>query len=301
MIFHQHVYYDPNGFGNAGPNFINTVIDDTSANDLDSALNSAAPFTGTWSTAFNSPVFNLFGTTAIFPDPVGQLSRFNGGTTKGNWTVFANDWASHAGGSTGTLNSWSLIVTPTKFVCSPFTPVPNITATKTVTGSVAPGGAVVYTVILTNAGGAAQGDNPGNEFTDVLPAALTLVSANATSGTAVATLGTNTVTWNGGIAAAGSVTITINATIKAATANGTVVSNQGNISYDSDGNGTNDASAVTDDPTTITANDATSFTVVAGGGTTPVLQNAKSRKTHGGAGASTWGCDPRLTQLCRNP
>jgi uncharacterized repeat protein (TIGR01451 family) len=290
MIFHQGIYYDSSGNGHIGPNFTNTVIDDTSANDLDSAPNSAAPFTGTWKTAFNSPVYNLFSPSfGLAPDPIGQLSRFNGGSNKGNWTVFVNDWFAQGIGDVGTLNSWSLIITPTKFVCVPFTPVPNVTATKTVSGSVAPGGAVVYTVVLTNVGGAAQADNPGNEFTDMLPAALTLVSASASSGTAVATVGTNTVTWNGGIAAAGSVTITINATIKAATANGTLVSNQGTVSYDSDGNGTNNASGVTDDPTTAAANDATVFTVVAGSGNAPVLQNAKSRKAHGGAGTFDLG------------
>jgi hypothetical protein len=108
------------------------------------------------------------------------------------------------------------------------------------------------------------------------------VSASATSGTAVATVGTNTVTWNGGIAAAGSVTITINATIKPATVPGSVISNQGTVSYDSDGNSTNDASRLTDDPATVAANDVTSFTVIAGG-VPPVLQNTKSRKAHGAA------------------
>ena len=63
---------------------------------------------------------------------------------------------------------------------------------------------------------------------------------------------------------------------------GTVVSNQGSISYDSDGNGTNNASALTDDPATIAANDPTSFTVSTA--VAPVLQNTRSRKAHGGAG-----------------
>ncbi len=123
MIFHPFAYY--NGFGNNGPNFINTVISDASSNDLDSAPNSPG-FTGTWKTAMNSPVFNLFSrpdlpSGSFFPDPVGQLSRFNGGTTKGNWTVFVADWAPP---DTGTLNAWSLIVTPKHFVCSSVTPSP---------------------------------------------------------------------------------------------------------------------------------------------------------------------------------
>ena len=45
------------------------------------------------------------------------------------------------------------------------------------------GGTITYTIVLTNNGTGVQGDNAGNEFTDTLPAGLTLVSANATSGT----------------------------------------------------------------------------------------------------------------------
>src|SRR6185295_1339273 len=103
---------------------------------------------------------------------------------------------------------------------------------------------------------------PGNEFTDTLPATLALVSATATSGTAVANTGTNTVTWNGSIPAGGSVTITINATILPSAA-GTTVSNQGTIAFDADGNGTNEATAQTDDPGTPGAANPTSFAVAA--------------------------------------
>ncbi len=134
--------------------------------------------------------------------------------------------------------------------------------TKSVSGQFYVGGAVTYTVTLMNSGTNAQLDNPTNEFSDVLPAALTLVSANATSGTAVATVGTNTVTWNGSIAAGASVTITINATVKSGTVNGTVISNQATVNYDANGDGTNETSTVTDDPGTGAAGDATSFTVV---------------------------------------
>ncbi|HVU13410.1 MAG TPA: hypothetical protein VHD90_19160 [Phototrophicaceae bacterium] len=120
-----------------------------------------------------------------------------------------------------------------------------VAGTKTVTGTFEEGGSVTYTVILTNSGTGAQGDNPGNEFVDVLPVSLTLVSANASSGTAVATVGTNTVTWNGTIpASGGSVTITIPAIIKPGTA-GQTISNTGTISYDADRNGTNESSGTT--------------------------------------------------------
>ncbi|HEV7486850.1 MAG TPA: G8 domain-containing protein [Thermoanaerobaculia bacterium] len=138
-------------------------------------------------------------------------------------------------------------------------PGANVSGTKTVTGPFVTGGNVTYVVTLTNNGTGAQADNPGNEFTDVLPAQVALVSATASSGTAVATIGTNTVTWNGGLApAGGTVTITITATILPAAA-GTTVSNQGTISYDSDGNGTNDATAQTDDPTVAGSANPTTF------------------------------------------
>ena len=139
-----------------------------------------------------------------------------------------------------------------------------VSGTKTVSGTFTPGGAITYTVVLANDGGTAQGDNPGAELTDVLPPSLTLVSATATSGTATPNVGTNTVTWNGGIAAGASVTITINATINPGVAPGTTISNQGTIAYDADGNGTNESFAVTDDPSTQPAGDPTSFQVVGG-------------------------------------
>ncbi len=137
---------------------------------------------------------------------------------------------------------------------------PAVTGTKEVSGDLSPGGAITYTIVLTNSGGAAQGDNPGDEFSDLLPAQLTLVSASATSGTAVANVGLNTVTWNGSIpASGGTVTITINATVNP-DATGTV-SNQGVISYDTDGDGINDGTNQTDDPSEDGAADPTVFAV----------------------------------------
>jgi uncharacterized repeat protein (TIGR01451 family) len=120
----------------------------------------------------------------------------------------------------------------------------HLFASKTVTGSFTPGGTVTYAIALGNDGTGTQHDNPGDELTDVLPAGLTLVSASATSGTAVAHLGTNTVTWNGALAVGASATITIVATITASP--GTPISNQATFVYDSNGTGTNDASGTTD-------------------------------------------------------
>ncbi len=78
-----------------------------------------------------------------------------------------------------------------------------VIATKTASGSYLPGGLLTYTIVLTNTGTTAQLDNPGDELVDVLPSSLALVNATATSGTAVATVATNTVTWNGAIPGGG--------------------------------------------------------------------------------------------------
>jgi uncharacterized repeat protein (TIGR01451 family) len=139
-------------------------------------------------------------------------------------------------------------------------PGANVTGTKTVVGNFVEGGSVTYTIILTNAAPGVQGNAAGDEFVDVLPSELTLVSAVATSGTAVANIGTNTVTWNGNIAPGGSLTITVTATIDLGTA-GSTISNQGTIHYDSDGNATNDDDHLTDDPGVGGAADPTSFQV----------------------------------------
>jgi uncharacterized repeat protein (TIGR01451 family)/fimbrial isopeptide formation D2 family protein len=145
--------------------------------------------------------------------------------------------------------------------------------TKTVSGSFQEGGTVTYTVTFTNPDAAAQLDNPGDEFVDVLPASLTLVSAVATSGTAVANVGTNTVTWNGTLAAnGGSVTITITAVIELGN-QGQTITNQGTINFDADGNGTNESSILTDDPALPGVDDPTSF-VVAAIGEIPTLSEA---------------------------
>ncbi len=133
-----------------------------------------------------------------------------------------------------------------------------VTGTKTVSaGPYTVGSTITYTITLTNSGTGAQGDNPGNELTDVLPSTLALVSATPP---AVANVGTNTVTFNGAIPAGGTVTFTITATILPAAA-GTTVSNQATISYDANGDGTNDTAGVTDDPAATGTANPTTITV----------------------------------------
>jgi uncharacterized repeat protein (TIGR01451 family)/uncharacterized repeat protein (TIGR02543 family) len=136
------------------------------------------------------------------------------------------------------------------------------TRTKTVAGSFFVGDNVTYTITIANTGTVDQTDNAGHELVDVLPPTLALVSAGATTGTAGVDLTTGTVTWNGSILQSGSVTITVTATVRSTTAIGGVVANQGDISYDADADGTNEASALTDDPAVVGPSDPTSFVVL---------------------------------------
>jgi uncharacterized repeat protein (TIGR01451 family) len=136
-----------------------------------------------------------------------------------------------------------------------------VQGTKVASGAFVVGSTLTYTIVLTNTGIGPQADAPGDEFTDVLPAELELLNATATSGNAFPDLATNTVTWNGSIAAGASVTLTITADILPSAGN-LNVSNQGTISFDGDGDGVNDASALTDDPAGPTDSDPT--VIVAG-------------------------------------
>jgi uncharacterized repeat protein (TIGR01451 family) len=240
-----------NNTDGSGNNFCQTVLDDESAGpSIQSVLTAQAPFTGNFT-------------------PASPLSIFDGEAATGAWQLQAQDYFS---GDTGSIRAFSVTITPA--VCDAPALTTTVTGTKTVSGTFSEGGAVTYTVTLTNNGSLAQADNAGDELTDVLPSSLTLVSASASSGTAVATVGTNTVTWNGALAPlGGSVTITINAMVNAGTG-GTTISNQGSISYDGNGDGTNEGSGLTDDPGTAPANDPTSFAVAVTA--TPTITGTKT-------------------------
>ena len=136
------------------------------------------------------------------------------------------------------------------------------TRTKTViadAGAFLPGTGVTYTITLTNAGPAAQADNPGHELVDVLPSSLTFVAASASSGATALDVPANTVNWDGGLPSGGSVAVTIHATIKSTTAPGQTIANQATVHFDADGDGANEATALTDDPGAPGANDPASF------------------------------------------
>ena len=59
-------------------------------------------------------------------------------------------------------------------------------------------------------------------------------------------------------------TITIQTTIRSNAPLGISITNQGTIRYDADGNGSNEATAVTDDPGTAAGDDGTGFIVLQG-------------------------------------
>jgi subtilisin-like proprotein convertase family protein len=110
LLFRPYDCVDMLGCGlglNAGDDLIGARIDDESPNDLMFAGETAAPFTGDWFPALNSPGWD-------FPDPVGQLSRYDGRGTAGDWTVMVAD---HEIFDEGVLHAWSLRVTPEAYVC----------------------------------------------------------------------------------------------------------------------------------------------------------------------------------------
>jgi subtilisin-like proprotein convertase family protein len=106
LIFQRGLLLDP-----SGANFVNTVIDDAAVDDLNFTTSADAPFTGSFVPAFNSFLWDLLG---VESDPVGQLGRLKGSSTQGDWKLHVTD---ETQGDIGTLTSWSLIVTPTNFVC----------------------------------------------------------------------------------------------------------------------------------------------------------------------------------------
>lgn len=104
-------------FGSQGDNYTNTVIDDEAANGLVQATSAQAPYTGNWKPTFNSP--GWVGLIGANPDSNPHLGSFDGTSTFGTWKMVVSDWTSP---DSGTLNGWSLIITPRAFVCTGFVP-----------------------------------------------------------------------------------------------------------------------------------------------------------------------------------
>ena len=201
-----------NEIDGGGNNLCQTLLDDDAgAGSIQGVVTAQAPFTGTFA-------------------PSAALSAFDGESPNGSWTLSVQDFFAQ---DIGSIRDFTVIVT---------TDVPAPSAVKTVSGQMIEGGLVEYQIDLTNPSTAEVADAAGDELTDFLPPGLSLVSATATSGTAVADIATNTVTWNGALAANGGMaSVTVTATVVAGTA-GTTIENQATVSFDSDGDGINETS-----------------------------------------------------------
>ena len=107
-----------------------------------------------------------------------------------------------------------------------------------------------YSITISNTGDADQHNNPGDEFEDFIPDNVTYVpgSATATSGTINYDGGENKITWDGDIPAESSVSLSFEITVDSDLDNGTIISNQGTVYWDSNEDGDNDATELTDNP-----------------------------------------------------
>ena len=130
----------------------------------------------------------------------------------------------------------------------------DIVARKTVQdlngGDVRSNDTIKYSITISNTGAADQQDNPGNEFEDIIPDNTTYISNSltATSGSASYLEDENKIIWNGDIPGESSVSITFQVQVNSSLPNGTIISNQGRVYWDSDEDGVNDAIEFTDDP-----------------------------------------------------
>ncbi len=149
--------------------------------------------------------------------PVTALSTLNGQSGNGTWTLRVSDLA---GGDTGTLNDWELIIAPapvsTCTVC-PSNADLSITLTDT-PDPVTAGTSLTYVATATNNGPAAAADVV---IAMPVPANTTLVSATASAGgTCVAT----TCTFAGPTASGATRSVTYVVTVAASAASGSTLS-----------------------------------------------------------------------------
>jgi uncharacterized repeat protein (TIGR01451 family) len=130
----------------------------------------------------------------------------------------------------------------------------EIIARKTVTdlngGQAEPGDLLKYTISLINTGEADQNNNPGDEFEDLIPDNTEFVtgSETASNGMIQYNAGEDKITWNGAIPAESSVSLSFQVEVDPDLSSGTVISNQGTVNWDSNEDGTNDATELTDNP-----------------------------------------------------
>jgi len=132
----------------------------------------------------------------------------------------------------------------------------NISAEKTVKdldgGIVKSGDTLEYDIYISNTGNIDQNDNEGDEFVDYIPNHTTLVAGSLsaycpfyTPNPPVYNSIDNKITWNGMIPSDSTVRLKFSVTINPGTSEGTVISNQGFVNWDSNRDGINDAIAFT--------------------------------------------------------
>ena len=112
------------------------------------------------------------------------------------------------------------------------------------------GDTIKYTITISNTGEADQNDNPGNEFEDIIPENTTYVdgSITATSGIINYDSENNMITWNGAVPSESAISLTFQVTINDDLINGSLVSNQGTVYWDSNEDGINNDTELTDNP-----------------------------------------------------
>jgi len=143
---------------------------------------------------------------------------------------------------------------------------PTMSASAVGSNILQPNGVIEYSVSLYNEGNT-QSDNPGNELEIPVPAHTSFIfgTLSATSGFARFNPVSNRVEWNGGLLPAGRVTVTFRVQLDGTLPTGKTVANQGYAFFDQNGDGTNEASILSDDAGTPGHGAATVLTVISKG------------------------------------
>lgn len=106
----------------------------------------------------------------------------------------------------------------------------------------------IYAILLRNSGSGDQRDDPvSDELVDVLPAELALRTVDADSGAITVDLAGNRLRWNGALAS-GAAAVAIRIEADVVVTQPTMIRNQASVAYDSDGDGRNDSSGLSTDP-----------------------------------------------------
>jgi uncharacterized repeat protein (TIGR01451 family) len=121
---------------------------------------------------------------------------------------------------------------------------------KAVSGNHTPGGVARYALTLSNVGTLPQFDNPGPELVDAMPPELRIIASQASQGRLVVTGGGSGLEWNGALAPGESATLQIEARIDPETPVGSVIENRANAHADVDGDGVNEVTVPSIDPST---------------------------------------------------